>query len=110
MLSQRLHRSSFAGRWCAKEAVIKAISNYAPDLPHLWHGGGGSLKQIEVTPSPSRAPRVTLLGAVKAQAEKVGVTECKLSISHSGAYAMAVAVANGPVANGPLTNGGLFSH
>ncbi|KAG2873186.1 hypothetical protein PC117_g27866, partial [Phytophthora cactorum] len=40
--------ASFAGRWAAKEAVIKAISSSAPTEPNLWKGAGAPLREIEI--------------------------------------------------------------
>ncbi len=35
---------SFAGRWAAKEAIIKAISSSAEDQRWVWWQGGGGAK------------------------------------------------------------------
>eukprot|EP00667_Euglena_gracilis_P000009 EG_transcript_9 len=86
-------QASFAGRWSAKEAVVKAVSNFRPDAPAVWQGAGAPLRAIEVLPSPSHSPRVQLTGEALVAAEQLGVREVRVSISHSGAYAIAVAAA-----------------
>eukprot|EP00668_Euglena_longa_P007013 GGOE01008376.1.p1 GENE.GGOE01008376.1~~GGOE01008376.1.p1 ORF type:complete len:4141 (-),score=1338.09 GGOE01008376.1:1069-11655(-) len=86
-------QASFTGRWSAKEAVVKAVSNFCPDAPAVWQGAGAPLHAIEILPSPSNSPRVQLTGGALAAAERLGVREVRVSISHSGAYAIAVAAA-----------------
>ncbi|KAF1774831.1 HotDog domain [Phytophthora cactorum] len=54
--------ASFAGRWAAKEAVIKAISSSAPTEPNLWKGAGAPLREIEIFMTASGAPSVLLSG------------------------------------------------
>lgn len=70
-------RVHFCGLFCAKESLIKAV----PDSAGLEPGN------IEVTHDPSGRPYYLRAGG----AEKPPYT---LSISHSGSYAMAVAVAS----------------
>jgi phosphopantetheine--protein transferase-like protein len=76
--------SSFAGRWAAKEAVIKAISSCDTNenSRNLWKGSGASLRDIEILPSASAAPKVVLHGHAEQVANVLGVTSIKLSISH----------------------------
>jgi len=77
-------RASLAGRWAAKEAVVKALCSRAPEEKPDWlQGPGGPLKAIEVVPGLSGAPTVSING------QKSGI---KLSISHSGDYAVAIAL------------------
>eukprot|EP00002_Diphylleia_rotans_P033397 TRINITY_DN709_c0_g1_i3.p1 TRINITY_DN709_c0_g1~~TRINITY_DN709_c0_g1_i3.p1 ORF type:complete len:4344 (-),score=1082.54 TRINITY_DN709_c0_g1_i3:153-13184(-) len=87
--------SSFAGRWAAKEAVVKAMSNTDMNRKstNLWRGGGAPLKDIEIVPSPSGAPVVVLHGYALEVATALGITDVKVTISHSGDYAVAQAVA-----------------
>jgi len=85
--------SSFGGRWAAKEAVIKAISSAATDTRSLWSGAAAPLCDIEVLPSASGAPQVTLHGHVKQVFEALGLSSIKVSISHSSGVAVAQAVA-----------------
>jgi len=85
--------AGFAGRWAAKEAVIKAISSTAQDSRSLWRGGGAPLKEIAILPSPSGAPVVKLTGHALDVATALGVTEVVISISHAADHAVAQAVA-----------------
>ncbi|KAJ3414301.1 3-oxoacyl-[acyl-carrier-protein] synthase [Chytridiales sp. JEL 0842] len=88
--------SSFAGRWAAKEAVIKAVSAAAPaGSPPLWtRGAGAPLQDIEILREDGKAPVVVFHGAAQHILKKAGVKEVKVTISHSGSYAVAMAVAN----------------
>jgi phosphopantetheine--protein transferase-like protein len=76
-------QASLAGRWAAKEAVVKALCSSAKDKPDWLQGPGGPLKDIEVLPSPTGAPAVSVKGKP--------MDSLKVSISHSGAYAVALA-------------------
>ncbi|KAL7749388.1 fatty acid synthase alpha subunit Lsd1 [Sorochytrium milnesiophthora] len=83
--------ASFAGKWAAKEAVIKAVSSF--DLAHakVWtQGDAAPLKDIEIVMAESGAPQVKLYGAAQEAVAATGVKELKVSISHSGQYAVAV--------------------
>lgn len=85
--------ASFAGRFAAKEAVIKAISNSDMD-PHtrnLWKGSAAPLVDIEILPSSSGAPSAVLAGHAKEVADLLGITVIRVAISHSGEYAVAQA-------------------
>lgn len=93
-------QTSFAGKWAAKEAVIKAISNSVVDNKTkdervTWtKGSGAPLKDIEILREEGESPRVVLHGDAKKVFDKVNVSKCKVTISHSGAYAVAVAIAS----------------
>lgn len=76
-------RASFAGRWAAKEAVFKALCS--ANILTGERGAGAPLSDIEILPNPvTGAPRATIRGH-----EDVPV---RVSISHSGSYALAVAI------------------
>ncbi|KAI9473939.1 MAG: fatty acid synthase [Benjaminiella poitrasii] len=83
-------QASFAGRWSAKEAVFKAISSYG-NIPS--DGAGAPLKDIEIKANAVGAPEVVLSGKAKKAASSAGVKNINVSISHSGAYSAAVALA-----------------
>ncbi len=69
-----------AARFCAKEAVAKALG-----LP------GFNFSEIEVLRSDGGAPVVRLHGAAAARAEELGV-EVRVSLTHTGHEAAAVAI------------------
>lgn len=75
-----------AGRFAAKEAVLKALGQGLGDMP---------LREISVVKLPSGQPEVRLYGAAKQKAEQLGARRIHISISHDGAYAIAQAVAEG---------------
>ncbi|TPX31149.1 hypothetical protein SmJEL517_g05464 [Synchytrium microbalum] len=87
-------QASYAGRWAAKEAVIKAVSSAAGGNTIVWNQGSGApLIDIEITREADKAPVVTFYGAPLAAVQRVGVKEVKVTISHSGNYAVAAATA-----------------
>ncbi|KAG0090509.1 3-oxoacyl-[acyl-carrier-protein] synthase [Podila epicladia] len=91
-LSRPDPQASFAGRWSAKEAIVKAVSSFSLETEKVWtQGAGAGLKEIEIVMAESGAPSVVFAGAAQEAAAKAGVKEMKVSISHSGAYAVAVA-------------------
>lgn len=70
-----------AARFCAKEAVAKALGLQA------W-----SFTDVEVVRGDG-APSVVLHGDAAAQAAALGVTEVKISLTHTRREAAAVAIA-----------------
>ncbi|KAH9257778.1 holo-[acyl-carrier-protein] synthase [Batrachochytrium salamandrivorans] len=84
--------ASFAGRWAAKEAVVKAISSASPEARSLWTGAHAPLIGIEIVHSLSGAPAVVLHGHAAQVASALGITEIKVSISHAGEVAVAQAM------------------
>ncbi|KAJ2229840.1 beta subunit of fatty acid synthetase [Coemansia sp. RSA 485] len=85
--------ASFAGKWCAKEAVVKAVSSLNPTWEKVWiKGSAAPLIDIEISIGTSGAPVVLLHGEVKEAAEKAGVSEVKVSISHIDTFAIATAI------------------
>lgn len=83
-------QASFTGRWSAKEAVFKAISSYG-NIPS--DGAAAPLKEIEIKSNEVGAPEVVLSGKAKDAASSAGIKNVNVSISHSGAYSVAVALA-----------------
>src|SRR5262249_19451351 len=75
----------FAGRWAAKEAVLKCLGTG-------WRRGL-CWTDIEVHNDPQGKPHVLLRGAARDQAVQAAVSEVLLSISHCRAYATAYALA-----------------
>jgi holo-[acyl-carrier protein] synthase len=74
---------SFAGRFAAREAVIKALGGYRGKV---W-------RDISVTRGPSGAPAIRLEGNAKARADALGVTDVLVSFAHERTTAVAFAVA-----------------
>src|SRR5262245_51210802 len=74
-----------AGRFAAKEAVLKALGTG-------WRGGI-EWTDIETLPDPLGKPVTTLRGESLQVAERIGVTRVLVSISHAGEYAIASAIA-----------------
>lgn len=75
----------FAGRFAAKEAVLKALGTG-------WTQGI-SWTDIEIQRLPSGGPEVVLHGRCKEIASDLGVSNVLLSISHTDSYALASAIA-----------------
>ncbi|KAK9458205.1 3-oxoacyl-reductase [Dipodascopsis uninucleata] len=79
--------ASFAGTWCAKEAVFKSLGVTSK-------GAGAAMNEIEILRDPSTgAPVVNLTGAAQSKAAEKGISGVKVSISHNEFQAVAVAVA-----------------
>ena len=74
----------YAARFAAKEAVSKALGTGI--------AAGVSWQDIELQRNEQGAPSVTLSGEAKAVADKAGVTELQVSLSHSDQYSAANAV------------------
>ncbi|MDB5415371.1 MAG: Phosphopantethene protein transferase [Rubritepida sp.] len=76
-----------AGRFAAKEAVLKALGT--------GFGAGVAFTDVEIHRAPGAAPQVVLSGGAAKAASALGVTAWRLSISHTGAMAMASVLALG---------------
>jgi holo-[acyl-carrier protein] synthase len=77
---------SYAGRFAAREAVIKALGGYRG---RRWH-------DISVTRSPSGAPAIRLEGNAKQRADALGVDRVMVTFTHERTSAVAFAVAVSP--------------
>ncbi len=75
--------ASFAARFAAKEAVLKALGTGLR---------GGSLQEIVVTSNALGKPEVCLSGYFAELAEQLGVKNIKITLSHSKEMAMAYVV------------------
>lgn len=75
----------YAGRWAAKEAVLKALGTG-------WVKGV-SWRDVEVRNAPSGAPTAVLRGGARDIFERAGITRIHLSISHCRSHATAYAIA-----------------
>ncbi|MFM8282860.1 MAG: holo-ACP synthase [Planctomycetaceae bacterium] len=83
--ARKLATQHFAGRWAAKEAVLKALGTG-------WRRGI-SWRDIEVISGPGGRPRTTLTGGAGDVAERLGIRSVLVSISHCRSFATAYAVA-----------------
>jgi holo-[acyl-carrier protein] synthase len=75
----------YAGRFAAKEAVLKLMGTG-------WRGKI-AWTDIEITNNSSGQPQVNLAGEVKKIADKLGITQISISITHTANFAIASAVA-----------------
>lgn len=78
---------NLAARFAAKEAVMKSLGTG-------FRGVGW--RDVEVVRAPSGAPSPRLHGRALRRAERLGVTEIAISLSHSRGFAIVVAVASRP--------------
>lgn len=74
----------FAGRWAAKEAVVKVLGT--------GFVKGITFHDIEILPLPSGQPRVQLTGGAARIAESNGIESVLITISHARNYATATAI------------------
>jgi holo-[acyl-carrier protein] synthase len=75
----------YAGRWAAKEAVMKTLGT--------GFSKGVGWRDIEVASRRSGQPYIELTGGALETARGMGIDEVLISISHCRAYATASAVA-----------------
>jgi holo-[acyl-carrier protein] synthase len=81
----------YAGRFAAKEAVLKALGTGWTRGIH-W-------RDIEVRNEMGGKPKIVLSGAAGELREKLGIDEMHISISHCRTHAVAYAIAVGPGRN-----------
>jgi len=74
---------SLAASFASKEAVMKVLGTGAR---------GVGWRDIETLYHPSGKPLVKLNGRAKKEADKLGIKEIDVSLSHSRAYATATAI------------------
>ena len=75
---------TFAGRWAAKEAVLKVLGT------GFIRGIG--FRDVEITSQPSGKPSVVLHGGADEHAKSLGIEEIHITISHCRTYATATAI------------------
>jgi holo-[acyl-carrier protein] synthase len=85
--SRKQATQHFAGRWAAKEAILKALGTG-------WRKGI-SWRDIEVRNDHSGRPVVGLRGGARDIVEQRGIREMLVSISHCRSHATAYAIALG---------------
>ena len=76
--------ANFAGRFAAKEAVVKALGTGFSGFK--WH-------DVEIITTKSGKPEVNLYNGAQEVADDKGITEIMISISHCHDYAVAQAIA-----------------
>lgn len=76
-----------AGRFAAKEAVLKALGT--------GFGAGVAFSDVIIHRAAGAPPQVRLTGGAAKVAIELGIAEWRLSISHTGAMAVASAIAIG---------------
>ena len=77
----------YAGRWAAKEAVLKAMGTG-------WVRGI-TWRDVEVRNHASGRPSIALAGGAREVCEQRGIAEMLISISHCRSHATATAIALG---------------
>jgi holo-[acyl-carrier protein] synthase len=85
--SRKQATQHFAGRWAAKEAILKAIGTG-------WRRGI-SWRDIEVRNEGGGKPTVALRGGARDVVEQLGAGEILVTISHCRTHATAFAIALG---------------
>jgi holo-[acyl-carrier protein] synthase len=85
--SRKMATQHFAGRWAAKEAVLKALGTG-------WRRGI-SWRDVEIRNEPGGRPVVALRGGAGELVEKFGIGQVLISISHCRSHATAYALALG---------------
>ncbi len=75
----------FAGRWAAKEAVLKALGTG-------WRRGI-SWRDVEIRNLHSGSPSVALYGGARDYMEQNGIAQILITISHCRSHATAYAIA-----------------
>lgn len=75
----------YAGRFAAREAVIKALGGYR----------GKRWKDISVSRAPSGAPSILLSGNAKVRADMLGIERIFITFTHERNAAVAFALAVG---------------
>jgi len=86
---------SFAARFAAKEAAAKALGTGI--------SYGVNWLEIEVTREPSGRPGLAFHGRAAQIAERLGVTNAALSLTHTNLLAMASVALEGASARSPAT-------
>jgi holo-[acyl-carrier protein] synthase len=77
----------YAGRWAAKEAVLKALGTG-------WRRGI-SWRDIEIRTGRNGSPSVILTGGARDVMEQAGIRRLHVTISHCRCHAVAYVVAEG---------------
>ena len=84
-MGRKAQSQHLAGRWAAKEAVMKALGTGFSE--------GVGFADIEVQTQLNGAPKIVLHAGARLAAEKQGITRVLISLSHGHEYATATAIA-----------------
>ena len=76
---------ALAGKWAAKEAVMKALQHGIGDMDP---------RDVEIVTNPIGAPRVELHRAARSIAKQNRITTWHISVTHGGGWAAAIAIAS----------------
>jgi holo-[acyl-carrier protein] synthase len=82
--SRKAATQHYAGRWAAKEAVLKVLGTG-------W-AKGIQWTDVEIINEVSGAPKIVVAGKAAEIAKQLGIREIMITISHCRAYATAFAV------------------
>ena len=82
--NKKRHIEHLAGRFAAKEAVLKVLGTG-------WRGGI-AWTDIEILPEPSGQPKIKLTGECSRIAKQLGISRWHVSISHIETHATASAI------------------
>ncbi len=85
--SRKLATQHFAGRWAAKEAVLKAMGTG-------WRRGIG-WRDVELLSTSGGKPLVILHGGARDACDNLGIAQIMVTISHCRSHATAYALALG---------------
>ena len=85
--SRKAATQHYAGRWAAKEAVLKALGTG-------W-ARGITWQDIEVRNEPGGKPLIRIGGGAREVCEKLRIADVLISISHCRSHATAYAMAVG---------------
>jgi holo-[acyl-carrier protein] synthase len=85
--ARKMATQHYAGRWAAKEAVLKALGTG-------WRRGIG-WRDIEIRNDRRGAPTVQLRGGARDVMDQAGIRRLHVSISHCRSFAVAYVVAEG---------------
>ncbi|MEZ6194437.1 MAG: holo-ACP synthase [Planctomycetota bacterium] len=83
----------YAGRFAAKEAVLKVLGSGFVNGVGLEDGA--TFRDIELRRRPSGAPYVELRGPLADRARQAGIEEILVTVTHTREHAMAVALGQG---------------
>ncbi len=83
--SRKMATQHFAGRWAAKEAVMKALGTG-------WRRGV-DWRDIEIRNSANGQPVIAMRAGIRDLIEELGVADVLISISHCRSHATAYAIA-----------------